>query len=560
MRLNHRTKLVAAFLGVLLLGSAASIGGFTMLTRATDRLREVIDRDDVMARRTLEMRYAMLEMSDAMRGYLLDPTNRVEYDRKLAADSALADHIAALQALGPSPAVLERIAQVAAVDESTLDGLETDVLEAAAAGRVEDGRATFNGAYLNARSLQAAIMDDLERTVNQDKDAAVAAAMAYEERARLALGAMLAVVIALGLVVSLTLANRIATPVLAATRAFQRMATGDLTSRLAVGSRDEIGAMAHHFNEFATEIERVIRQVRGGAEALSGASSQVSATATNLSQGTSEQAASVEETTASLEQMSASITQNAGNSRTTEQNAVQGATDAEESGRVAHETTAAMRTIAQKITIIEDIAYQTNLLALNAAIEAARAGEHGKGFAVVATEVRKLAERSQAAANEISALAVNSVTVAERSGALLRDLVPSIRKTAELVQEVAAASREQAQGVSQINAAMAQVDQVTQRTASAAEELASTAEEMTAQAESLRDLVSFFAIGDDDGAAPGRELDRELDRATGEARRDRRASATPRSLALPAHTGRRANGLHRLASRPPSDDDQFTRF
>jgi methyl-accepting chemotaxis protein len=175
---------------------------------------------------------------------------------------------------------------------------------------------------------------------------------------------------------------------------------------------------------------------------------------------------------------------------------VKGARDAEESGRVAGETTVAMKTIAQKISIIEDIAYQTNLLALNAAIEAARAGEHGKGFAVVATEVRKLAERSQAAANEISGLAVSSVTVAERSGALLNELVPAIRKTAELVQEVAAASREQASGVTQINQAMSQVDQVTQRTASAAEELASTAEEMAAQAEALQQMVSFFTVSE----------------------------------------------------------------
>src|SRR5262249_18741951 len=147
------------------------------------------------------------------------------------------------------------------------------------------------------------------------------------------------------------------------------------------------------------------------------------------------------------------------NGRQTEQMAVKGAKDAEEGGQAVGETISAMRAIAEKISIIEEIAYQTNLLALNAAIEAARAGEHGKGFAVVATEVRKLAEKSQGAAKEIGTLASSSMSVAERSGQLLRDLVPSIRKTADLVQEVAAASAEQSSGVNQVNKAMARVDQ-----------------------------------------------------------------------------------------------------
>jgi methyl-accepting chemotaxis protein len=242
------------------------------------------------------------------------------------------------------------------------------------------------------------------------------------------------------------------------------------------------------------QLSMIIAEVRGGASALSAASSQISASAQALAQGTSEQAASVEETTSSLHEMAASIQQNAENTRRMEQMALKGSQDADQSGRAVGETVEAMNSIARKISIIEEIAYQTNLLALNAAIEAARAGDHGRGFAVVATEVRKLAERSQAAAKEIGTLATSSVKVAERSGDLLRDLVPAIRQTADLVQEVAAASREQSIGVAQINQALAQVDQVTQRNASSAEELSSTAEEMSSQAEALDELIAFFRL------------------------------------------------------------------
>ena len=195
--------------------------------------------------------------------------------------------------------------------------------------------------------------------------------------------------------------------------------------------------------------------------------------------------------------MSGSISKTAENSRRMEETAVKGATDAEEGGRAVQETVGAMRAIAQRIAIIEEIAYQTNLLALNAAIEAARAGEHGRGFAVVAAEVRKLAERAQHAAKEIGTLATSSTDVAERSGRLLTELVPGIQRTALLVQEVAGASREQAQGVSSVQRAMSEVDSVTQRNASAAEELASTAEEMAAQAQALEQMVGFFRAGAD---------------------------------------------------------------
>ena len=299
----------------------------------------------------------------------------------------------------------------------------------------------------------------------------------------------------IGFVICFLLARIISRPLIDAMNVADRISQGELTVQIDVSSEDETGRLQAAMKSMVQRLGQIIGEVREGAGALASASAQVSSSSQGLSQGTSEQASSVEETTASLEQMNSTISQNSENSRQMERMALKGAKDAADSGKAVKETVEAMSSIAEKVSIIEEIAYQTNLLALNAAIEAARAGEHGKGFAVVATEVRKLAERSQAAAREISALAGSSVKVAERSGTLLDELVPSIRKTAELVQEVVAASGEQSTGVAQMNRAMLQVDQVTQRNASAAEELASTAEELSAQAETLQQLMAFFKVG-----------------------------------------------------------------
>ena len=271
------------------------------------------------------------------------------------------------------------------------------------------------------------------------------------------------------------------------------VAAGDLAVEVLLRRNDTTSALAS-MKQMSNKLALVIGEVRGAADQLSGASGQISSTAQTISQAVSTQAASVEQTSASLEQMTSSISQNTDNARITDGMASQSALGAAEGGKAVAQTVEAMKRIADKVRIIDDIAYQTNLLALNAAIEAARAGEHGKSFAVVASEVRKLAERSSIAAQEIGQLAGSSVEMAERAGKLLDDIVPSIRKTADLVKEIAAASQEQASGVGQVNAAVGQLNQATQQNACASEELAATAEQMNGQAEQLQQLVGYFRL------------------------------------------------------------------
>ncbi|WP_231732196.1 methyl-accepting chemotaxis protein, partial [Caulobacter sp. CCH9-E1] len=225
---------------------------------------------------------------------------------------------------------------------------------------------------------------------------------------------------------------------------------------------------------------------------VSSGSQELSATSEQMSQGATEQAAAAEQVSASMEEMTANIKQNADNASQTEKIARQSAHDAETSGQAVNKAVDAMQTIAEKITIVQEIARQTDLLALNAAVEAARAGEHGRGFAVVASEVRKLAERSQSAAAEISAVSSDTVKAAQTAGEMLTTLVPNIRKTAELVSEISAACREQDIGAGQINDALQQLDKVTQQNASASEEMSATSEELAAQAEELQTSISYF--------------------------------------------------------------------
>jgi methyl-accepting chemotaxis protein len=276
--------------------------------------------------------------------------------------------------------------------------------------------------------------------------------------------------------------------------AVRKVAEGDLTEFAQINSRDEIGTMLEYVNAMIERLRGVVADALAASDNVSSGSQQLSSGSEQLSQGATEQASSTEEASASMEEMAANIRQNADNAAQTEKIARQSSKDAEASGEAVARAVGAIRTIADKISIVQEIARQTDLLALNAAVEAARAGEHGKGFAVVASEVRKLAERSQAAAAEISTLSGETVQVATQAGEMLNRLVPDIRKTAELISEISAACREQDIGANQINEAIQQLDKVTQQNAGASEEMSATSEELAAQAEELQASISFFRV------------------------------------------------------------------
>ncbi|MGD9662911.1 MAG: methyl-accepting chemotaxis protein [Porticoccaceae bacterium] len=351
--------------------------------------------------------------------------------------------------------------------------------------------------FVAAQNALFTLIEKLIATNLKAVDTALAKGSAAAASSRTATLAGMAIGIALALGLGLVITRGLTRPIATGVDFANKMSRGDLSGHLDIDQKDEIGELAEALREMTQRLSEVMSEVMAGATNVAAGSQQVSSTAESLSQGASQQAASVEEVSSSMEQMVDSIQQNADNARQTESMAGKAAADAEEGGQAVNTTVIAMREIAEKTSIIEEIARQTNLLALNAAIEAARAGEHGKGFAVVAAEVRQLAERSGQAAAQISSLSSQSVAVAEKAGQMLAAIVPDIKRTAELVQEIAAACNEQNAGADRINKALRQLDQVVQENAAAAEEMASTSEELSGQAHQLQNTIAFFKIDGD---------------------------------------------------------------
>jgi methyl-accepting chemotaxis protein len=381
---------------------------------------------------------------------------------------------------------------------------EGELLPAISAGRRSDARNMATGIQEQRYGRFIEQIDSLVMVTSLENEELEASAqsMAGKMLAMLVMvnGAVFVIVVS----VVLLIGRSIITPVTRLADLNKRIAEGDLQVEVladrSMQSGDEMGALAQAAAKMVGDLRDLISRIRASAQKTAANARMIAEGTEQMSQGAAEQAASTEEASSSIEEMNATIRQNADNALQTEKIALKSATDAQEGGKAVSLTVSAMKEIAGKISIIEEISRQTNLLALNAAIEAARAGEHGRGFAVVAAEVRKLAERSQSSAAEISELSRSSVEVAEQAGGKLARLVPDIQKTAELVQEISASSREQAGGADQINNALQQLNKVVQQNAGAAEEMASTAAELSSEAESLEGLVAFFKVGENGGS------------------------------------------------------------
>ncbi len=403
------------------------------------------------------------------------------------------------------------------------------------------------------------IAGDLEKVkldVMAEQDALGPALQAKSEQGVLVVIIASAVAVCVGIAMSLLLSRSVLTQLGA-----DPSEIADVTSNIAAGSlgiafntRAPLRGVYKNMESMVGRLGQGMREVQSASENVAAGAEQLAGSAQSMSQGATEQAASVEEISSSMEEMNANIRQNAENATETERIALKAATDAQSGGDAVIKTVAAMKDIAEKISIIEEIARQTNLLALNAAIEAARAGEHGKGFAVVAAEVRKLAERSGTAASEISELSSSSVDVAEKAGQMLQIIVPDIQRTAELVQDIAAASNEQNSGAEQINKAIQQLDNVVQQNASASEQMAATSQELSAQAQQMQQTMSFFRLSGgapSSSAAAPRQIDRPQPPMT--------ATAPPALPLRPADAGAAGKGIQ-LHMDENINDDEFERY
>ena len=563
MRFTVKAKLAIAFGVVLLLSMAAGGLAYVKLSEMIDTADSLVSRAGRMDR-AAEIEKGILLQVRAEKNLLLAPES--EADRFIAeiakqreALLKLKDEIHAVA----SPEGKKLIENFGAA-YTRMNAVQDDALKVARTDKAK-------GAERSMTEVRKAVGEAMEAAhtyvTNVKKNMADQAAMAHEDgnRAHMMLISAVMASLAIGLIAAIWISISIARGLGRAVGLAGAVAGGDLTQTISISSNDEIGDLVKSLNMMVEKLRQVVEEALTASHNVSAGSQELSASAEQLSQGATEQASSAEEASSSMEEMASNVKQNADNANQTEKIAAQSAKDAEASGIAVGRAVNAMQTIAEKITIVQEIARQTDLLALNAAVEAARAGEHGKGFAVVASEVRKLAERSQAAAADIGTLSTETVKVAQEAGDMLSKLVPDIKKTAELVQEITAACREQDVGSAQINQAIQQLDKVGQQNASASEQVSSTSEELASQAEQLQSTISFFRSehsGRGESGAPA-PIDRAVTQLRAKAAHMAaadRGTKKPTPVRKPARAMKVANGGGFAFDMHDGEDDRDADF
>jgi methyl-accepting chemotaxis protein len=501
MRLTIKAKLVTAFTFIILMLVGTAGYGIMSLGSLNDTLGNLLAGPAARLELTQNINIAQLETIRQQKNLLAasDPKEmQSSIEKGNSAREDLTTALSGVQKIA-DPENRARWAEIDGIAKRFIDA-DDQIRQMLQAGNKDGATAVSVGdARQTANAIDGALDEMLQIEKQKMSDADNSADVQYANT-RTTMIAIAAAAFLIAAATAFWIANTISKGLTRANTVVREVSEGDLTKTAEITNRDEIGELLGNVNVMIERLRGVVADALSAADNVSSGSQELSASSEQVSQGATEQAASAEEASASMEEMAANIKQNADNAAQTEKIARQSAKDAEASGDAVNRAVDAMRTIAEKIGIVQEIARQTDLLALNAAVEAARAGEHGKGFAVVASEVRKLAERSQSAAAEISSMSSDTVKAARDAGEMLGRLVPDIRKTAELVSEISAACREQDIGASQINEAIQQLDKVTQQNAGASEEMSATSEELAAQAEELQASIAFFKV-DTAGAA-----------------------------------------------------------
>jgi len=510
---------LAALAGILLVAIVVvGIQGF-LAVRDTNRMAErAIQRAELMDEAIDTARYAQVQFKTQIQEWkniLLRGQDQAAFDKHRQAFVKEGD--GARASLAKLTGMLKKAEIDAGPAEETHKALaELQARYLAALQQYDpankDSASVVDGAVRGMDRAPNEKMNVLVATMIEKARAGSAAALqeqsAEYRKANILLGIDILLALAFGVATTLWLTRSITRPIGEAVQVARSVASGDLTSRIEVTSRDETGQLMEALRDMNDSLSRIVAEVRSGTESIASASSQIASGNMDLSSRTEAQASSLEETASSMEELTSTVKQNADNARQANTLAASASQVASKGGDVVAEVVSTMDAIHESskkivdiISVIDGIAFQTNILALNAAVEAARAGEQGRGFAVVAAEVRNLAQRSAAAAREIKSLIETSVDkvdsgsrLVNQAGATMYEIVESVRRVTDIIAEISAASQEQTAGIEQINEAVTQMDDMIQQNASLVEQAAAAAQAMHDQANRLAGAVGVFKV------------------------------------------------------------------